>query len=263
MVPDPDRLKILVVDDDNVIAETLGIILRKAGFEVRVCHDGSEAIAAARAFQPDIVLSDYEMPEMNGVDACVQIKSMLPGCRIIMLSGHSLHERLESFQPPRHDFLLLSKPIYPVELLDLLSSEQMQPRSDSESQIKVLNVDDVEEHRYSLTRLFTHAGFDVSEASTGNDALRSAIESKPDMILLDIHLPDVDGYDVCAALKRNPETAMITIIHVTSLAKGSESALRSAESGADDYIAYPVVPSTLVKRARELLQRRYLSDHPE
>ncbi len=262
MVPHSDPLKILVVDDDLVIAETLGIILRKGGFEVHVCHDGSEAVSAARAFQPDIVLSDYEMPKMNGIDACVQIKSMLPGCRIIMLSGHSLHQRLESFQPPRHDFLLLSKPIHPVELLDLLSSEQVQPSSDSEPPIKVLNVDDVEEHRYSLTRLFTYAGFKVSEASTGNDALRAALESKPDMILLDIHLPDVDGYDVCAALKRNPETASITVIHVTSLATGSESARRSAEVGADDYVAYPVVPSSLVKRARELLQRRYLSDPP-
>ncbi len=262
MASDPDPLKMLVVDDDTTIAETLGIILKKAGFEVHVCYDGAQAVAAARAFQPDIVLSDYEMPEMNGIDACVKIKSMLPGCRIIMLSGHSLHERLESCQPPRRDFLLLSKPIYPVELLDLLSSDEVQPKSDSESQIRVLNVDDVEEHRYSLTRLFAHAGFDVSEANSGNDAIRSALESKPDMILLDIRLPDVDGYDVCAALKRNPETAKITVIHVTSLATDPDSALRSAEAGADDYIAYPVVPSTLVKRARELLQRRYLNDHP-
>jgi len=252
-----NSLRILVADDERAIADTMGVILRLAGFEVKVCYDGSEAVAEASTFRPDIVLADYSMPQMNGIDACVRIKAMLPGCRIVMLSGHSLSHEMEKRQPGRHDFLLLSKPMLPDDLLTVLASGEGAPTS-SDHMTRVLNVDDVEAHRYSITRLFARAGFEVTEAGTGCDALRLALESKPDVILLDIHLPDKDGFDVCAELKSNPETARITILHVTSSATDSDSAIRSKEVGADDYIAYPIAPSNLVRRVREVLQLRYL-----
>ncbi len=251
--------RILLVDDERPIADMLHVILHQAGFEVSVAYDGLAAVTVAQSFRPDIVIADYHMPNLNGIEACIQIKRMLPASRIIMLSGHSLSEEFAPYQTNGFDFLLLSKPMHPGDLLQALASEKIQP-SGTGKRLRILNVNDVEAHRYSLTRLFKHAGFDVIEAGTGSDALHSAFEYKPDLILLDIHLPDRDGYDVCATLKKNPETAQITIMHVTSSAIDPESALLSAKAGADAYIHYPIKPSRLVERTRELLQIRYLKE---
>ena len=259
MVSQPSPTRILVVDDYPPIADTLEIILRQAGFEVMVAYDGFAAIAAAATFRPDIVLSDYSMPNMNGIDACSQIKKLLPAVRVVLLSGHFMGTDFASPQSLGLNFAVLSKPLSATELLHAIEAETVTP-TDSAHPLRVLNVDDVEEHRYSVSRLFTHAGFEVSEAANGTDALRMALESKPDLILLDIHLPDRDGYDVCATLRNNPETARITIVHVTSSAVAADSAQRSANAGADDYIPLPVAPKKLVQRARELMQLRYLED---
>jgi CheY-like chemotaxis protein len=246
------------VDDERTIADTLKIILQRAGFEVAVAYGGEESVTTAHSFRPDIVLADYYMPNVNGIEACIEIKRLLPACRIMMLSGHSLAEEIDRL-PKGYDFLLISKPIPPDKLLQALTAESIE-QSDTSRRFHILNVDDVEVHRYSMSRLFTRAGFEVSEAATGSDALRLAMERKPDLILLDIHLPDRDGYDVCATLKGNPETARITIMHVTSSAIDSESAARSKLAGADDYIPYPVSPRTLVQRSRDLLQLRLLKE---
>ncbi len=251
--------RVLVVDDEPLVADTLGIILQRTGFEVLVTYDGLEAVAAAKSFRPDIVLADYSMPKMNGIDACIEIKGVLPACRIIMLSGQSLSEEIEPYRSRGYDFAILSKPMHPSDLLKAIEAERVEP-NDCRERLRVLNVDDVEEHRYSLSRLFAHAGFEVSEAATGTDALRIAIESKPDLILLDIHLPDGNGYEVCAALRKNPETARITVVHVTNSDFGPDSALRSANAGADAYIPFPFPPKKLVERSRELLQLRYLNE---
>ena len=212
-----NEIKILVADDEPSIADTLGVILHRAGFEVAVAYNGADAIATAKTFRPDILLSDYAMPGVDGLTASIEIKRILPGCRVIMLSGHSLGDELANRGEQAYQFLLLAKPMHPEDLLHAIGSEQPDRHSPAEP-IRILNVDDVEEHRYSITRLFGHAGFKVSEAATGADALRKAIEEKPDLILLDIHLPDTTGFDVCAALKQNPDTAQITVVHLTASA---------------------------------------------
>ena len=159
--PGSPSTRILVVDDERPIADMLNVILQQAGFEVAVAYDGWEAIAIAQSFLPDIVLADYYMPNLNGIEACIQIKRRLPACRMIMLSGHTLSEEFAPY-PTGYDFLLLSKPLHPTDLLRALAAERIEP-SGSGERLRVLNVDDVEAHRYSLTRLFTRAGFDVIE----------------------------------------------------------------------------------------------------
>lgn len=255
----PGPTRILVVDDELLIADTLKVILTRAGFEVSVAYNGIEALGQARAFRPDIVVADFSMPGTNGLDTCVSIKQVLPGCRVIMLSAHSLWDDIASYRSKGYNFMLLSKPIYPTELISAVRSQAVQTVQ-TERRIRVLNVDDVEEHRYSMSRLLTQAGFDLSEAATGEQALQMARSLKPDLILLDIHLPDRDGFAVCAALKADPETARITVVHVTSSAKSAESETKSRQVGADGYIPFPVVPSAFITRARELLQLQFLKE---
>lgn len=80
--------RILVVDDNQVIALTLGAILEEAGYEVASAFSGEEAIERAEAFLPKLLLSDISMRPMNGIEAAVQITAKLPDCRVLFLSGN-------------------------------------------------------------------------------------------------------------------------------------------------------------------------------
>lgn len=247
-----------------MIADTLEAILGHAGYKARATYSGEEGVALARTFRPDVVIADYHMPPgLNGIEASVAIKKMFPGVRIIMLSGQMLGEEFAPFRLKGFNFLLLSKPIHPGDLVDKVRCEDVVIDESVNKQPRILNVDDVEQHRYSISRVLARAGFEVSEAETGKEALTKALEIQPDLILLDIHLPDVNGYDVCKELRRMPETARIAVVHITASDKSAEAAMRSANVGADEYLTHPIVPKRLVHRIRELLQMKYLeSDSP-
>jgi two-component system phosphate regulon response regulator PhoB len=105
--------------------------------------------------------------------------------------------------------------------------------------------------RYHLTR----EGFTVSAAADGEDAVKAIPRKLPDLVLLDLMLPGLDGLDVCRALKKNPKTAGIPIVMVT--AKGEESDIVAGlELGADDYIAKPFSMKVLIARVRAILRRK-------
>src|SRR5687767_10609900 len=77
---------------------------------------------------------------------------------------------------------------------------------------RILNVDDHDAGRYARTRFLTRAGFSVEEACTGDQALRAVRDRPPDLVLLDINLPDLDGFEVCRRIKSDPETARLPVI---------------------------------------------------
>lgn len=81
------KLRILVVDDKKMIADVLAIILRGHGWEVRTAYGGREAVDSSFGFRPDIVLSDVEMDDLDGIDACAQIRESLPECRFLLFTG--------------------------------------------------------------------------------------------------------------------------------------------------------------------------------
>ena len=82
------RVRVLVFDDEHAIAETLAIILHKSGFETAVVHIGREAIAKARSWRPDAIISDAVMPLMDGIEAAIQILAFLPACKIVRPGGN-------------------------------------------------------------------------------------------------------------------------------------------------------------------------------
>lgn len=113
--------RVLVVDDDRIIADTLVAILKQAGFEGKAVYGGVEAVREASRWQPDLVISDVIMPDMNGIDASVAIQKALPKCKILLFSGQfATAELLRQARASGHDFELLAKPIHPQDILDKL-----------------------------------------------------------------------------------------------------------------------------------------------
>ena len=110
--------KVLVVDDERVIADTLAIILNQAGFDAAAVYTGTDAVEHARKGKPDLVISDVIMPDMNGIEAAIRIRQMLPGCKILLFSGQAATaDLLEKARLQGHEFEILAKPVHPQDLL--------------------------------------------------------------------------------------------------------------------------------------------------
>jgi DNA-binding response OmpR family regulator len=127
--------------------------------------------------------------------------------------------------------------------------------SPDQSSLHALIVEDQPELRLLLTAALQHAGFRVTALSDGDTALADALRLGPDLVCLDIVLPNVGGLDVCEALRAHPETAGVPIL-MTS-ARGSALDRADAErAGADDFAVKPLDPLTIGVRARALVERR-------
>jgi PAS domain S-box-containing protein len=120
----------------------------------------------------------------------------------------------------------------------------------------ILNVDDNEGSRYAMSRVLTLNDFDVREASTGAEALRLARVEQPDLVLLDINLPDVNGYEVCRRLKAEPATSRIPVLHITASYLTPSDMARGLESGAESYLVEPVEPEVLIATINSVLRAR-------
>jgi CheY-like chemotaxis protein len=116
--PKTRRPRILVVEDERVIADTVAEILEGAGFQAATAYDGWNALQVAGVLQPDYLLSDVLMPMMNGVDLAMAIRKMYPAARILLFSGQAgITEILRAAQDQGFYFELIPKPIHPLSLI--------------------------------------------------------------------------------------------------------------------------------------------------
>ncbi len=122
--------------------------------------------------------------------------------------------------------------------------------------IRILHVDDDEANRYVHTRMLQRAGFNVTEASTGKQALQLVAEIVPDLIVLDVKLPDIHGFEVCRKIKANPNTASIPVLHLSASFIQMEDKAEALEGGADGYLTQPVESRELIATVNALLRMR-------
>lgn len=122
------RPKVLVSDDERVIADTLALILNKDGFETRAVYTSKKALELAAQFQPDMLISDVLMTDINGVDAAIQMRAILPEIRVFLLSGQpATAEMLARSQAQDLGFEVLLKPVHPRDLLEKLRAASAAP----------------------------------------------------------------------------------------------------------------------------------------
>lgn len=122
--------------------------------------------------------------------------------------------------------------------------------------VTILHVDDNEANRYVVMRMLQKAGYAVQSATTGTEALEVAVSLRPDLIILDVQLPDLNGFEVCGRLKANLVTACIPVLHLSATFVEGKDKAEGLDSGADGYLAQPVEAIELIATVRALLRIR-------
>jgi signal transduction histidine kinase len=118
---------------------------------------------------------------------------------------------------------------------------------------RVLLVDDTEQNRYVLSRILARAGLEVEQCTTGKDALER-VKSCPDLVILDVKLPDLSGYEVCRRIKTDPVTRSVPVLQISASFVSNESKVQALEGGADGYLTHPIDATVLVATVKSLLR---------
>jgi CheY-like chemotaxis protein len=119
--PIPSKRRVIVVDDERLIANTLAIVLNNAGYDARAVFSGEQLVELLESFQPEVLIADVVMPGMTGIEAAIATRNKFPKCNILLFSGQAITEDLmEQARTQGHEFELLAKPVHPSELLAML-----------------------------------------------------------------------------------------------------------------------------------------------
>jgi CheY-like chemotaxis protein len=132
--------------------------------------------------------------------------------------------------------------------------KDMTQRAPGPSGVLILNVNDNDASRYLVSRMLERAGFSVIEAQNGNTALEKVREFKPRLVVLDVKLPDIDGLEVCARIKADPQTHGVKVLHTSAVFVATEYKVQSLECGADGYLSHPFEQEELIATVRSLLR---------
>ena len=189
---------VLLVDDDPAARELLQRFLEREGFRVRTANDGRAGLTLARALKPRAVLLDIEMPRMDGwaVLHAIRTDPEIAATPVIITSV--INEMNLAHVLGATDYLV--KPIDWAALKDTM--ERYRP---AELDGTVLVVDDDEDARERLRRTLSRDGWRVDEAENGRVALARLDEARPDLILLDLMMPEMDGFSFLRALRQRPD----------------------------------------------------------
>ena len=205
---------VLVVEDDPAAAELLTRQLVGAGYRTHVVRTGLEALAKARELQPAAITLDIMLPELDGWEVMTSLKSdettsAIPIIVVSVIDNPELGIALGAM-----DYFV--KPVDGKELVRRLNRFNFK-RTLGKEEVRILVVDDEMPNREWLNRTLGPAGFTVLSASGGREAIQMARSEKPDLVLLDLMMPEVTGFDVVEALRSNAETREMPIMVLTAM----------------------------------------------
>ncbi len=252
--------KVLYVEDNDDNVFVLKSRLTRAGFTVIIAGDGAQGVAMAASEQPDLILMDLSLPVLDGWEATRRIKAA-PETKhipVIAITAHAMTgDREKALAAGCDDFD--TKPVELPRLLEKISRLGAPDRVVSRT-AALLIVDDNEDNRYTLTRRLNREGYDnLTTANHGREALE-LLHSKPfDLVLLDIMMPELNGYEVLEQMKVSAELRNVPVIMISALSE-IDSVIRCIELGAEDYLPKPFNPTLLRARVGATLEKKRLRD---
>jgi CheY-like chemotaxis protein/signal transduction histidine kinase len=245
--------EVLVVDDDPSTRELVARNLRKIGFSISEAGDGEEALLRARLSPPSLVILDLLMPKLDGFEVLRRLRNEGSQIPIVVLTGKRLDELEQSTL--REGFARIV--VKGGAALDQVVSEAkrlvLEQRDVSVAKMpRVLYVEDSAQNR-DIVRRYLHGQFDLIEAEDGEHGLDRAAREVPNLILMDLSLPRLDGWEATRRLKQNPALAQIPVIALTAHASRDDQE-RARHAGCSDYLTKPVERDHLIATIRRHLR---------
>ena len=250
------RKLVLLADDSPLIHRHTVPILEDEGYEVRSASDGAEAIELARALGPDLVITDVEMPLVDGYDVCKAIKSDPATARVPVLICSSLGEAADlerGFDAGADDYLV--KPVLPEELSTRVRALVL--GSLPASRERILVVDDSPAQRHYVADCLARQGFEVVTADNGKVALDKAQVVRPALVISDYEMPVMTGFELVHAMRRDPELRQIPVIMLTARDSRRDMAQMRAV-GASAYLVKPFSQDKCIALVERTLAERRL-----
>ena len=210
---------VLVVDDDAAVRDLMRRFLNRQGFRVATARDGQEGLKLAREVFPMVILLDVVMPEMDGWSTLQALKADADLADIPVVLVSMLDDKSKGYALGATDFL--SKPIDWPRLRGML--EKHRPAAEPG---RVLIIDDEEDIRQVFGELLEQDGWEVAEAANGREGLARVAEKIPQLILLDLTMPEMDGFEFLERLRLEEGCREISVVVITGKPLGNEEILR-------------------------------------
>jgi CheY-like chemotaxis protein/signal transduction histidine kinase len=235
----PEAGDVLIVDDDAQTREVVSRTLRSAGYSTVEARDGEEALLRARVLAPGLMILDLLMPGVDGFEVLRTIRSEGLRMPVVVLTGKKL--------VPEEERTLrdgLARVVHKGgsaldqvvrEARQLLIARRVVERG---RQPRILYVEDSPQNR-DIVRRYLATDYEVIEAEDGEHGIERAVRDSPDLILMDLSLPRLDGWEATRRIKANPAVKHIPVIALTAHA-GREDQTRATEAGCVDYITKPL-----------------------
>ena len=242
--------RILVVDDDRDMAELIRHHLEEEGFEVTLAFSGEDALWLAREFKPDLITLDVRLGDMDGFEVLERLKKDDETAHIPVVIVSVVAEEEKGFALGAADYVV--KPFEEGRLVGTV--KRLLDSLDGGKLDKILVVDDDQDIVNWLKEILSRNGFRVKGVYTGEDALRAVEEEPPDLILLDLKLPGIDGYEVLRRLRARKETRHIPVIIITASPVDKEKTrVKVLGMGAKRLLVKPFSAETLVNEIKRVI----------
>ncbi|HIA68105.1 TPA: response regulator [Candidatus Poribacteria bacterium] len=248
---------ILLVDDSKLVHASVGRIIDKNGFKLIHAMDGVEGLQKAVEYMPDLIISDLDMPNMNGYEMCQEIKqrNATQDIPVVILSVRGTGLDIDKgFDVGANDFL--TKPVDEAELISRINLT-LAPKGESSLREKILVVDDSALVRNMMKQGLSQQGFEILTASDGHEGYDAAVEHEPDLIITDFNMPGMDGRELTRALKNREALSDIPVLMLTA-ADSDKDQRKGKHAGIAAFLSKPFPPDKLVVIAEKLIAERRL-----
>jgi putative two-component system response regulator len=247
---------ILIVDDSAIVRKALTRQLEQFGARVIQAEDGQAGVEAAVAGHFDLIISDVEMPRLNGFGLCEQLKGFpaTRGIPVVMLSSLDTDRDVErGFKAGAAAYVPKSEAN--THLIETI--ERVLEKSIFHHDRLVLVVDDSLTVRKLVAKALEEAGFQVIMAINGKQALQCIADRRPDLIISDLDMPEMTGVELCKTLHATPDLAVIPFVIMS--ANNDRSMMRHLlYLGAAGYLVKPFNPEQIVITVEKLLSDHFL-----
>lgn len=260
------NMSALVVDNLDTLRSTVVTVLRELGFkQVLQASNGEEALNIIQKQPLDLVISESQLPKMDGVELLRKVRLDPKTQKLPFVMTSTTIEQTEVIRAIKNGVSeYVVKPFSPKILgqrikrgiarpikqtASYINAESDAKATEKQEKLRVLVVDDVPDNIDIISDLLKK-DYKIKAATSGKLALKiCASNQPPDLILLDIMMPEMDGLEVCRRLKSNSKTQHITVIFITAMDQ-TEDIVKGLELGAVDYITKPIQPAVVKARVR-------------